>query len=137
MAGIGYDLEEGGDSFGSDCSQALSKITDWGALARSAKFRPGEMAARIPISLRQLERFFIDYFRQRPQEWTVELRCRLARDLVATGYSNKGVVAELHYANEPQLCHDFQKVYGNSPQSFAPLFGREVQPKEAALAWTI
>src|SRR6185436_17335273 len=103
-------------------STRLERIRDWEALARAADYEPGTMAALCPISLRQLERYFLVRFQQTPRVWVRYLRCRLACDLVTRGYSNKAVTMELHFSNESHLCHDFKKVYGVSPQTFAPIF---------------
>lgn len=55
------------------------KAKDWDAIANDAKFRPGAMAALCSISLRQLERHFVNCFHKTPSEWTRELRLRLSR----------------------------------------------------------
>src|SRR5215467_3414420 len=101
----------------------LSKIPDWEKLAKAANFRPAVMAALCPVSLRQMERFFVQHFNQTPLEWARQLRCRCARQLIMEGWANKAVVAELRFANESHLCHEFQRFYAVSPQSFAPLYG--------------
>jgi AraC-like DNA-binding protein len=36
------------------------------------------------------------------------------------GYSSKAAAAELYYASDAHFCRDFKKVFGVSPQSFAP-----------------
>ena len=92
-------------------------------LARKAKFQPEAMAALLPCSLRQLQRFFEKKFGQTPTKWTRELRCRLARRLIEQGWSNKAVAAELNFGNESHLCHDFKRIYGAAPQTFGPRFG--------------
>jgi len=104
-------------------SRRLLQIQDWEKLAREAHFRPEAMAALCPISLRQLERFFREAFHKTPRTWTRELRCRLALKLIAEGWSNKAVATELHFWDEAHFCHDFRRVYGTSPQAFAPLYG--------------
>jgi hypothetical protein len=43
--------------------------------------------------------------------------------LITEGWSNKAVVAELCFANESHLCHEFKRFYAVSPQTFAPLYG--------------
>ena len=101
----------------------LLRIQDWERLAREAKFRPALMADLCPISLRQLERFFVEQFHETPRRWTRALRCRLARQLISDGWSIDAVVAELHFGNASQLCHDFKKLYGITPLSLAPLYG--------------
>lgn len=104
-------------------SARLSRVPDWEKLAREAKFQPGVMADLCPVSLRQLQRFFKDEFNMTPGQWARELRCRLARQLISQGWSNKAVVVELEFANEAHLCHEFKSIFGVSPQTFSPLYG--------------
>jgi len=111
----------------------LERIQDWETLTKDAVYNPATMAALCPISLRQLQRFFRLHFGKSPNSWAMELRCRRARELVARGYSNKGVAAELNFASESHFCHAFKKVYGCPPQSFAPLYGR-VSRSEARIS---
>ena len=100
----------------------LFKIQQWEALARQAKFQPAIMAALCPISLRQLQRFFAEAFEETPGKWARALRCRIARQLVSEGWSNRAVAEELGFGNESHLCHEFRRFYGVTPQTFAPLF---------------
>jgi transcriptional regulator GlxA family with amidase domain len=92
-------------------------------LARRANFQPSIMAALWPLSLRQMERFFVREFRRTPAQWTRAFRCRLASELIAQGWSNKAVAAELGFGNASHLCHDFQRVFNTTPQSFGPRYG--------------
>jgi len=101
-------------------SGRLLRIEQWETLARQADFQPAKMAALCSISLRQLERFFALRFGQTPGEWNRAMKCRRALKLIIEGYSNKAVVAEMKFASEPHLCHQFKQVYGASPQSFLP-----------------
>jgi transcriptional regulator GlxA family with amidase domain len=105
-------------------SGRLTRIQDWEKLAAEAEFQPAVMAAMCPVSLRQLERFFAKQFNKPPSEWTRELKCRLARELITKGWSNKAIVAELGFGNESHFCHEFKRVYGVSPQSLAPVYGQ-------------
>ena len=100
----------------------LLNIENWEKLANQAGFEPGKMAALCPISLRQMERFFARYFGKTPEEWMLDLKCRLAKELIARGYSTKAVAAEFRFASESHFCHQFKKAYGTSPQSFAPFY---------------
>ena len=104
-------------------SKKLQKIKDWEQLARESKFRPGIMAAKCPVSLRHLQRFFVDRFNATPRNWSSALRSRLALQLISQGWSNKAVAAELGFADESHFCHEFKRAYGQPPQSFAPLYG--------------
>jgi len=101
----------------------LAHIPDWERLAKEARFQPSIMAALCPISLRQMERFFVRRFHQTPNEWARQLRCRLARQLIAEGWSSKAIVAELAFAGGSHLGREFRRFYGASPQTFAPLYG--------------
>src|SRR5713101_542611 len=101
-------------------SGRLLRIEKWEALARQADFQPVKMAALCSVSLRQLERFFALRFGQTPGEWSRELKCRQALKLITEGYSNKAVAAELKFGDDSHLCHQFQRIYGASPQSFLP-----------------
>jgi AraC-like DNA-binding protein len=101
----------------------LVSIQDWEKLAREAKFQPAIMAALCPISLRQMQRFFVSTFEKTPRQWTRELRCRLALNLISQGWSTKAVSVELSFADGAHFCREFKRVYGHPPQSFAPLYG--------------
>jgi len=106
----------------------LERIQNWEQLAREAQFQPAVMAALCPVSLRQLERFFLHHFKQTPSRWTRELRCRLARELIARGWSSKAVARELYFANESHLCHEFKRFLGVTPQVYSPLYGLKSKP---------
>src|SRR6266404_7354753 len=55
-----------------------------------------------------------------PAQWLRRLRCRLAKELISRGYSSKAVAAELKFATNSHFCREFKKVFGASPQQFAP-----------------
>jgi AraC-like DNA-binding protein len=111
---------------------------DWYDVARHAGFQPSRMASICQLSLRQLERYFEKYLNATPRTWVREARCRRAVKLLVKGYSNKAVVAELNFASEPQLCRDFKKVFGDSPQAVARVFAlRERLPSAAITAATL
>lgn len=98
----------------------LLRVKDWEAVAREAKFRPAAAAANCGVSLRQIERFFAEHFGKSPGHWMRETRCRMAKELIVKGWSNKAVVKELGFGNESHFCHQFQQFYGCSPQTYAP-----------------
>jgi AraC-like DNA-binding protein len=101
-------------------SARLSNIDEWEQLARQADFQPVRMAALCGISRRQLERFFQEQFQTTPGRWLRVLQCRLAKELVSQGYSTKAAAAELKFASESHFCREFKKMFGASPQTFAP-----------------
>jgi AraC-like DNA-binding protein len=98
----------------------LSKIVEWEQLAKQAGFRPVAMASLCHVSLRQLERLFEQQFQTTPEHWLRALQCRLAKELISQGYSNKAASTELKFANESHFCREFKKAFGVPPQTFAP-----------------
>jgi AraC-like DNA-binding protein len=109
----------------------LSRIKDWEKLAEQAEFCPTNLAALCSISLRHLERFFLSQRKKTPTEWLREVKCGNAAKLISQGYSNKAVVAELRFSNQSHFCHEFKRIYGVSPQTFAPGVG--CYPADVAL----
>ncbi len=93
---------------------------DWERVAREAEFRPNRMASLCSISERHLQRIFRRYLRCTPRHWLRGLRCRLAKELISQGYSSKAAAAELKFATDAHFCREFKKVFGVSPQNFAP-----------------
>ena len=93
---------------------------EWEQLARRAEFSLAKMAALAGISHRQLQRIFKKQLRCSPTQWLRELRCRLAARLICQGYSTKAAAAQMKYANASHFCREFKKVFGVSPQCFAP-----------------
>ena len=91
-------------------------------LAQDADFKVEKMASLCGISERQLERIFKRKFGCTPREKLRSLQCQLAKELIAQGYSNKAVVAELRFASQSQFCRQFKRVFSASPQTFAPTY---------------
>jgi AraC-like DNA-binding protein len=104
-------------------SSRLLTVADWEKLASDAAFKPETMASLCSVTLRQLERFFKLQFGRTPAAWMRDLRCRKAAVLLESGYSTKAAAKELDFASPSHFCHEFKKVYGVSPQSFAPGVG--------------
>jgi AraC-like DNA-binding protein len=103
--------------------ESVLTLQQWEQVAREADFNPAKMASIFSISQRQLQRLFRKNLECTPSRWLRELQCRLAKELIAHGYSNKAAAAELKFASESHFCREFKKRFGTSPQSFAPTFG--------------
>ncbi|MGO8926418.1 MAG: helix-turn-helix transcriptional regulator [Limisphaerales bacterium] len=101
-------------------SRRLLDVADWEKLASDAAYEPETMAWHCSVSLRQLERFFRLQIRQSPGTWIRHLRCQKAATLISAGYSSEAAAEELGFASPAHFCHEFKKVYGVSPQAFAP-----------------
>jgi AraC-like DNA-binding protein len=106
---------------------SLLTIDEWEQVAREAGFSSARMAELCAISERQLQRLFRKHLRCTPSHWLRELQCRIAKQLISQGYSNKAAAAEVKFATESHLCREFKKVFGTSPQTFAPLRSRGVK----------
>jgi AraC-like DNA-binding protein len=95
-------------------------ISDWERLAKDAEFKPAKMASLCAISERHLQRLFKRHMACSPARWMRTLQCRLAKELILQGYSSKAAAAELKFATDAHFCREFKKVFGTSPQQFAP-----------------
>jgi len=95
----------------------------WEQLARVGDFNSVKLASICGISDRQLQRIFRRSFNCTPSRWMRDLQCRLARELIEQGYSNKAASSELKFASESHFCREFKRVFGASPQTFAPSHG--------------
>jgi AraC-like DNA-binding protein len=101
-------------------STLLLGAHDWERLAKEAGFKPARLAALFSVSERHLQRVFKSHFHCTPRSWLRKLQCRLAKDLIAQGYTTKAAAAELTFATEAHFCREFKKIYGASPQCFGP-----------------
>jgi AraC-like DNA-binding protein len=97
----------------------LLTMKEWEDVARKADYNPGKMAALCSISERQMQRLFQQHVKCTPSRWLRGLQCRLAKQLISQGYSNKAVAAELKFSSQSHFCREFKKVFGASPQNFA------------------
>src|SRR4030095_6529431 len=108
---------------------SLLTIKEWEQVAREADFSAAKMACLCSVSQRQLQRLFRQHLHCTPSRWLRELQCRLAKQLIARGYTNKAAAAELKFSSESHFCREFKKKFGTSPQSFAQNHATVVDPK--------
>src|SRR5437867_8926625 len=88
-------------------SSRLDRITDWDIRARRATYQVKALAHQCEVSLRQLERYFVNRFRSRPHAWLNRLRMREACKLLLKGYLIKQIALELGFK---QVTH-FSRVF--------------------------
>lgn len=93
---------------------------EWERVAEASGFNVSKMASICALSQRQLQRVFKKDLHCTPTQWLRELRCRRAKELILQGYTTKAAAAELKYATNAHFCREFKKVFGVSPQCFAP-----------------
>src|SRR6516165_10241911 len=107
----------------SKMSCMVVRTQDWEQVAKQAEFKPAKMATLCSMSERHLQRIFKKHLQRTPSQWLRELQCRLAKQLISQGYSSKAAAAELNFATDAHFCREFKKVFGVSPQNFAPAHG--------------
>jgi AraC family transcriptional regulator of arabinose operon len=94
-------------------------VEEWQRLARERDFHLEKIARAHSVTLRQMERIFQRDFGTTPERWLRQLQCRLARELLLQGFSNKEIADRLRFANQFHFCREFKKVFGIPPQTFA------------------
>jgi AraC-like DNA-binding protein len=101
-------------------AQLSGSTYDWERLSNEAEFRSAKMASLCSVSERHSQRLVKKDMGCSPTQWLRSLQCRLAKELISQGYSSKAAAAELKFATDAHFCREFKKVFGVSPQSFAP-----------------
>ncbi len=97
----------------------LDFIKNWESLAEVAGYSATRLARRCGVSLRQLERFFLEKHKQSPHKWLHELRLRRACELMSDGCAVKKAAELLGYRDASYFSHDFKRRYQISPSNFA------------------
>ncbi len=110
-------------------SRRLLNVADWEKLASDAAYEPETMAWHCSVSLPELKRFFQLQIGQSPAAWIRHVKCKKAATLISAGYSSKAAAEKLGFASAAHFCHEFKKVYGVSPQAFAPGADEQRQPR--------
>ncbi len=96
----------------------LSRTTDWVLQAKKVRYRAKDLALLNRVSLRQLERYFDDYFGRTPQGWLDELRLIMAALLLTSGNRVKEVCRQLGFHDPPHFSRCFKRYHGCSPTQF-------------------
>ena len=114
----------------------LERIADWALRAQEAGYRAGELAKLNGVSLRQLERFFIDYFRRPPQDWLDELRLIKAALFLVSGRRVKEVATLLGFRDMSHFSRRFERYHGCRPMQFVRIHDRRMaERKRKFKAW--
>lgn len=114
----------------------LERIADWVLLAQKAGYRANKLANLNGISLRQLERFFIEHFKRPPQEWLDELRLIKAALFLVSGRRVKEVAVQLGFRNVSHFSRKFERYHGCRPIEFVRIHDRRLaQRKRKFQTW--
>jgi AraC-like DNA-binding protein len=111
---------------GISMSSHLDRLNDWVSLARSARYRPDNLARLCSVSLRQLQRHFAARFGCAPRVWLDDLRLQEARTRLLAGEYVKALAFDLGFANAPHFCRSFKLRYGLSPLAFVAEHSQDV-----------
>ena len=114
----------------------LERITDWAPLAHEARYRAAELAKLNHISLRQLERFFMEHFRRPPQDWLDELRLIKAAVLLVSGHRVKEIAPTLGFSQVSHFSRRFGQYFGCRPVQFVRIHDQRLAERKKKLtAW--
>ena len=97
----------------------LTRIKDWAALVKNARYSAAALARVCNVSPRQLERFFQAHMGSSPHTWLRRLRMQRAVELIRDGAAMKEVALELCYKDSAHFTHDFKEFFGITPSQFA------------------
>lgn len=101
----------------------MSRSTRWVKLARDCNFNEQLIAERCMVSVRQLQRYFIDDLGRTPKSWLIEQRMIFARKLlISHGMSVKAASAQLGFKQVSHFCREFKRSYGMTPTQFVRLW---------------
>jgi len=93
----------------------LHHIRNWEELAEPSRYSAKKLATLCGTSLRHLERYFLETFRQKPHEWLARLRQAKARRLIMARRPVKEVAARLYYKSVASFSREFKRVHGSNP----------------------
>jgi AraC-like DNA-binding protein len=102
-----------------------SEYAQWIRLARRSGYRPKPMAAKMGISVRQLERRSRDVFGLTPGALLIQHRLIAAGQMLRRGSSVKTVAEKLGFSQISNFSREFRKVYGAPPRVFCKLLDKE------------
>ena len=85
------------------------------SVARASHYRAKELAGRLGITVRQLERFFLRRFALTPCAWLQRLLAIDAQNLLQRGDPVKEVAAELGFSHARNFSRAFHRIVGISP----------------------
>jgi transcriptional regulator GlxA family with amidase domain len=96
----------------------LNHIQDWPQLAKQAGWSAKGMAKLCGVSVRSLERHFIEKMGKSPKAWMKECRQKKAGKLIQGGSSVKETGVELGYKHSTHFSQDFKKHWGCCPTQY-------------------
>jgi AraC family transcriptional regulator, transcriptional activator FtrA len=102
----------------------LTQIQDWIALAQKAEWSVSKLAKNGGVSVRTLERNFLETHGKMPKAWLAAQRQKLAWELLCECSSVKETASELGYRHAEHFSRDFKACYGYCPTERCNRCGR-------------
>lgn len=96
----------------------LDRERDWERLAARCDYRVEEMARKLSISRRQLERHFLAVFKTTPKRWLDEIRARDAIRQMAQGEPVKSTATDVKFKHASSFTRFFKRVKGATPTNY-------------------
>jgi len=93
----------------------LNHIQNWEELAQKAGWSVASLAKHCGVSVRTIERYFLESKGRRPKEWFNEKRQERAMKLLLGSYSAKETANHLGYTHSSTFSREFTKYWGFSP----------------------
>ena len=93
----------------------LNHLQKWPELALAANWCAATLAQNCGVSLRTLERYFLDEMGKCPKVWLSEQRQQWAAKLLQGGSSVKETAALLDYKHPSHLTNGYKKQWGCCP----------------------
>lgn len=93
----------------------LNLIQNWEGLAEEAGWSVASMAKRCGVSVRTIERYFLQRKGRSPKEWINEKRQQRALKLLLASYSVKETANHLGYTYPSTFSREFAKYWRFTP----------------------
>jgi transcriptional regulator GlxA family with amidase domain len=100
-------------------SSRLHRIQNWPELATQSNGSGVTLAKKCNVSVRTLERYFLEKMGVSPHLWLLEQRKGRATKSLGDGNSVKETAAILGYKHATHFSRDFKKHSGHSPSKQA------------------
>ncbi len=102
----------------------LNNIQNWPELAREVKWSASALAKKCGVSLRTLERYFLEEKRKTPSTWLAEQRQLDAVEVLKKSACLKEVSSNLGYKHTHHFSRDFKAYWGYCPTQIAPMWAQ-------------
>jgi AraC-like DNA-binding protein len=93
----------------------LNHIAKWPELTGKARWSAYELAEKCGVSVRTLERYFLESQNKTPKHWLTERRQLQAHRLLSDGFSIKETASQLDYKYSHHFSREFKQHWGICP----------------------